>query len=358
MNVKYSIGIGFSSNCNMNCPFCYSKKKRKDKSDITLNDWYHFFDINAEYIKDVNYGTGENTTSSEWYELIKYIRENYPHIKQALTTNGSLYKYAMKSEIKKDIILKCINEVDVSLDYGDETKHNESRGNSNAYKWATGTLKFCQENNIPATIVTLGIDKTLEIDNLKEIFEIANTYNAKIRVNLYRPVVESEYFKPANFYNIIKALDWINAEHKITCLSDPLFSSIMSNSYKRNDPSGISSIRITQDGNIYPSTYLLFNNFVMGNIRDYKLSDKVENLDTNNFTIDNIPDICKKCENVERCKGGTMDRRYLWYKNFKEQDPYCPKRYGKPTRLRNYKINDDGFESIHDGYLPTMFFKY
>lgn len=355
---KYSIGIGFSSNCNMNCPFCYSKSKRKNEEKVMLSQWFDFFDRNYKVVKDINYGTGENTTSKEWYALINYIRGKYPHIKQALTTNGSLYKYVTEDSKKLDIVLRCIDEVDVSLDYGDPKKHNYNRGNPNAYNWVLGTLKFCKDNNIPSTIVILGIDDTLKIENLKQIFEIAKEYNAKIRINLYRPVVKSENFNPPTFENIIKAIDWISENHKITCLSDPLFSSIFSDNYTRYDPSGVSSIRITQDGNIYPSTYLLFDNFIMGNIRDYDLLANANKQKNKNFDTEYIPNICKKCENLNRCKGGTLDRRYLWYSSFEEQDPYCPKRYNKPVRYRNYKIYDDGFESVHDGYLPTMFFKY
>ena len=354
---KYSIGIGFSSNCNMNCPFCYSKNKRKNKNKLELTEWFKFFDRNEKAIKDINYGTGENTTSSEWYKLICYIRDNYPHIKQALTTNGTLYKCVTEEPEKYDIILRCIDEVDVSLDYGEPDRHNFSRGNPNAYNWAISTLKFCKDNNIPSTIVILGIDDTLKIENLHQIFEMAKKYDAKIRINLYRPVVESEHFSPPKFDNIIKAIDWINENHKISCLSDPLFSSVISDSYIRNDQSGISSIRITQDGNIYPSTYLLFDNFIMGNIKEYDLL-KQKRQEANDFNLSLIPKSCINCENLNRCKGGTLDRRYLWYKSFEENDPYCPKRYNKPVRYRNYKIYDHNFESIHDGYLPTMFFEY
>lgn len=42
MKKLYSVGLGFSSNCNMNCPFCYSRAKRNEGRDLSLDVWYDF----------------------------------------------------------------------------------------------------------------------------------------------------------------------------------------------------------------------------------------------------------------------------------------------------------------------------
>lgn len=71
---------------------------------------------NASSIGSVNYGTGENTTSDAWYALIDHIHEHYPHIRQAVTTNGSLYPVQKDDSEKREAIIRSIDEVDVSLD--------------------------------------------------------------------------------------------------------------------------------------------------------------------------------------------------------------------------------------------------
>lgn len=96
MKQKYALGLGFSSECNMNCPFCYSKEKRNYGYDIDIDIWYKFFEKNNKYIESINYGTGENTTSENWYKFINFIRTNFPNIRQALTTNGYLYEAQKK----------------------------------------------------------------------------------------------------------------------------------------------------------------------------------------------------------------------------------------------------------------------
>ena len=94
---KWNIGWGTVSHCNMNCQFCYSKHKRKDSKDLKYNDWIKFIDENHSKINSINYGTGENTLDETWFDLVAYIRRNYPQIRQALTTNGHLSE-AVKKE--------------------------------------------------------------------------------------------------------------------------------------------------------------------------------------------------------------------------------------------------------------------
>jgi len=177
-------------------------------------------------------------------------------------------------------------------------------------------------------------------------------------MNLFRPSSKDMKLKPASFAKIVEFFDWVHNNHKIISLSDPLFSSIFTDSYVKVDPSGESSLRITQEGNIYPSTYLLTENFIMGNITEINtLTEIMDSEIINLIKKIKIPEECRLCKNCDRCKGGTLDRRFLWNKTFDIKDPYCPKNYGLPSTLRRFTIDDTEFSSVHDGYLPTLFFK-
>ncbi len=356
MKRQFAIGLGFSSECNMNCPFCYSKFKRQQGEDVDIKLWYDFFLRNAGYIDSVNYGTGENTTSPDWYKLIEHIRNCYPHIRQALTTNGYLSHVMKTDEKKQKIVLNAIDEVDVSLDFGEPSKHNAYRGNTSAFDWANNTLTFCRDNGILPTIVMLGIDDTLRIDNMEKIFEIAGTYDAKVRINLYRPVDKQSHIKPASLTAILNFFEWVNTHHTILSISDPLFNALLSTEAPIADPSGFSSLRVTQDGNIYPSTYLLYDEFLIGNIKDFSMAtDLFDNAGIEALHKASIPAECKKCKHVEQCRGGVFDRRYIWYGSFEKRDPYCF--VEKSELCRKYIQNKAQFISVHDGYLPTLFFQ-
>ena len=162
---KWNIGWGPVSHCNMECQFCYSKYRRKDIKDLKYKDWKKFIDQNQAYIASINYGTGENTLDRDWFRLTDYIRVNYPEIRQALTTNGYLSE-AVKNKEHLDIFIRSLDEIDVSLDFSDEEKHGELRGQPKAYQWALKTLELCQTYAKQATMVFLGSKVNLYKENI------------------------------------------------------------------------------------------------------------------------------------------------------------------------------------------------
>jgi radical SAM protein with 4Fe4S-binding SPASM domain len=356
---KWNIGWGTTSLCNMKCKFCYSKFHRNETKDLGLKEWLHFVDGNHEYINSINYGTGENSISDDWFSLIAYIRTKYPEIRQALTTNGYTSEVIQRDSDKKKILLPAIDEIDISLDYADKKKHNEFRGQEHAFEWAIQMLKICKDENIQATIVCLGSARNMYTDNLEGIFKIAKEYNALVRINLYRPTEGINEFtkqfilSPEKLLNI---LYWIDRNHHILSISDALLSNLVTNSFEE-DPSGIDSIRILPDGSITPSTYLIEKNFIVGNILEKEVMKRLtKEMPMRAIIFDCIPEECKHCKYVQLCKGGVYDRRYIWNKTLSKKDPYCIYTPGGED-FNKIEITDAKFNSVHHGYLPTMFFE-
>ena len=355
------VGWGIVSACNMKCKFCYSADVRCEikNGDVGIKEWIDFIDRNYENIDSINYGTGENSLLDDWYQFVKYISDNYPQIKQAITTNGTLYEKMMKNHEYEKIVNDGISEVDVSLDYCDEQKHDDLRGLKGAYKNATSMLKYCKGTNIEATLVFIGINDVIRIENLEGIFDFAKEADCKLRTNIFRPMnIHDERIKSfvAEYGSIVKMLRWIDENHRILYLGDPLFSSILTNGEAASDPSGIKSIRILSNGDITPSTYLITKEFRKVNIKDAILND----VDVDTMGMDfKIPSKCANCQHKDRCKGGVMDRRYLWYGTFNEADPYCPFRAEnfEPDFKIRINPNNEKIVSVHKDYLPTMFFR-
>lgn len=295
------LGIGFTNACNMGCNFCYSKDNRLYSYRQPLDIWKTFFKNNGKYIQSINYGTGENALEDDWFRLIDYISYEFPNIIQAVTTNGSLAHILKTDSKKEEIFLRAIKEVDVSLDYNNKILHNNIRNNKFAYDWAIETIEYCNEHNIKLTIVTIGLDDTLKIKNISEIFKLAHKYNAINRINIYRKAADRNDECELSYDVLMEFLEWASKKQTVMDLMDPLFNSIAGGEDIVVDASGTNSYRIVSDGRIYPSTYLLTDDFLLGNINDKDFY--FDNVTIKQFR-DNIltPDYCKKCEFSNKCK--------------------------------------------------------
>jgi len=156
----------------------------------------------------------------------------------------------------------------------------------------------------------------------------------------------------------VNTLYYIDSKYKTLSISDPLFSSILTQTNFKPDPSGNNSVRILHNGMITPSTYLVSSDFQCYSITEKKILKKIEK-EGAFFDFSKIPPICNDCHLCKNCKGGVYDRRYLWYQDFSERDPYCPFRLENYLPKRYLHVhNDVKFRSVHDGYLPTLFFSY
>lgn len=358
MKMMWNIGWGVISDCNMNCEFCYSKTRRKETEDLCYNDWIKFIDENHDCINTINYGTGENTLSDDWFRLIRYIRNNFPDIRQSLTTNGHL-SHAVRKKENLEAFIQSIDEVDISLDFADKTKHNTFRGQPKAYDWAVSTLELCSKLKKQATIVFLGSDVTTSYENLDGLFSIAKKYNAILRMNLFRPTDGINPFSQRFIMDrkhFIDVIQYINSKYKILSVGDSYFSPVLTGKASP-DPSGENSIRILSDGSITPSTYLIKEGYSVGNIKQKEVLHTLT-LENNlkNIISETIPPECKDCVYSTVCRGGVIDRRYLWNGTLEKKDPYCNILYHHvlpPT----IKLSNEKFSSVHDGYLPTIFFR-
>ncbi len=205
----------------------------------------------------------------------------------------------------------------------------------------------------------LGSAKNVTHENIDGLFRIAKKYGAILRMNMYRPTEGVDDFSKefiVSYDTYVDALKYIENNYRIISMNDALFSSFLTN-VTVEDPSGDRSIRILADGSITPSTYLIDENFVIANIKEHCVLEKIEESGLLSGLIDKIiPEECKGCVYEKTCAGGVYDRRYLWYGTLYKKDPYCPGIFCEKTK-NPLKITVTDFNSVHDGYLPTIFFK-
>ena len=359
--MKWKIGIGFTSKCNMKCKFCYSKKYRNIKSNkINYEKLLEFISYNRGNIDAINYGTGECVLEDKWWDFIQEVRRLNKEIKQGITTNGSLY-VKVRRDGRKEILKNLINDVDISIDLANPNEHNFLRGHPKAFEFATKSLAICDELDIEKSIVMVATPKTFQLNNLEKLVELCNQYHCNLRINIYRPISVSKnqfIISPDQLYN---GLIFLLKHMKILSISDNLFSSLLGEKKYKGDFTGYSSCRILNNGFITPGTYLITKGWFSTNIFDNPYCD-LDNLhNTPQFRrilLSPIPQKCLNCEFMTYCRGGSYDRRWLFHKTLELPDPYCPFYLGKENPFRNISLNYSSKNSllVHDGYLPTMIF--
>lgn len=360
--IVWTVGWGYSDRCNMKCPYCYSRKARSVSSSIIeqkLSSAIAFALSNAKHIKSINWGTGENSLEKEWWHLVKELRLVAPDILQGVTTNGYLGALCTEDDEYLNIFVDCIDDLDVSLDFADESRHNALRGHPMAYDWAVETLRLCNEHGKPCSLVMVGSDESLCEVNIDEVFSFAKNYGCNVRINILRPTPGVSAVPPS-YKTIKQALIYIVDQYAVISLADPLFAALFGE--VASDESGTSSLRILPDGSITPSTYLTEKPWIACGIYDFqmpKLKDVGQQLPFSRISDSSLPVACERCPKAHSCKGGAKDRRILWYGDLSERDPYCPTRHDGD--LGWGEISSDGWGMkkgplIHDGYLPTLIF--
>ena len=80
--MKYSVGIGLTNNCNLNCGHCY--RDQSQISNITLKQMQTLFD--SIPIEAIGLGTGENILNPEFFQIIEFLSNQ--NVKTSVASNG------------------------------------------------------------------------------------------------------------------------------------------------------------------------------------------------------------------------------------------------------------------------------
>jgi 8-oxo-dGTP diphosphatase len=354
---NWTIGWGISSKCDLNCPFCYSKKNREFNNNVTLEDFKSFIINNAKNIRSINFGTGEPFLSPIFNDILKFLEITKNNLTIAVTTNGAIIERLNVPE-HLSLYSKIIDELDVSIDFCSPQLHNSFRGRFDAWERAISAIELGKKLNCKTCIVMVGMPQTITNDNISGMLSLANHFDVALRMNIYMPTNGnlSYILDQKQFFEIIMTLKNSSKQFET---SDPLISALLEfnsgcNYTKTN------SIRLLPNSTISPSTYLLEEPWAEKiNIGKFKLSQLSKVQAIYNWDNAPMPEECKKCGYKESCRGGSKERRILWYKTLLERDPYCPYRYNSTHPVNISPDKTDGKEnwmgpSVHLNYLPTF----
>jgi radical SAM protein with 4Fe4S-binding SPASM domain len=308
-----SLGIGLTSDCDLSCAHCYRDQDRI--YNLTLADIQNVCE--SLEIGSIGFGTGENGLNPEYFEILEYL--NAKQIKLTLASNG----YTLS--ITPDDVLKYFEDVEFSVDFPDQERHDKFRGQGN-WKTVMDGIERCRRLGIRVSV--LAVLMNLNYDELGKIAELAASFDADFRVNVYQPMYTDDFMP--NFDQYWQAFKALFDHSDIISVTEPLVNTFLGLNGLNGTPCGGRSMRITPDRLLKACVYWPNS--------DLTIEDLVEKKETifqsSAFKqTHNIPKFCLGCEHVSNCGGGCAARRIL-RGQFEKPDEYCPIFQGKSIQLK------------------------
>lgn len=309
-----SVGIGLTNNCNLHCAHCYRDQGRI--YNLTLDDIEKVCD--SLEIDSIGFGTGENGLNPQYLDITTYLKAR--GIKLTLASNG----YTLS--ITPDEMLSYFRDVEFSIDFPDQRRQDEFRGDGN---WQTimSSIERCARLGVKVSI--LAVLMNVNFKDQGRIAKLAASLGADFRVNVYQPMYTDKFM--LSFDQYWEAYQMLFDETEIISVTEPLVNTFLGLGNGNGTPCGGSSIRITPDRRLKPCVYWPTS--------DLTIEDLVERKETVFQTplfkaTHNTPQFCLSCEHVSSCGGGCAARRVLRGRP-NEPDEYCPVVRGQDIRLQS-----------------------
>jgi radical SAM protein with 4Fe4S-binding SPASM domain len=307
-----SLGIGLTSDCNLNCAHCYRDQDKIENLSLTdIQTVCESIPVSA-----IGFGTGENGLNPEYIDIIEYLHNR--QIKLSLASNG--YTLSITTDEK----LRYFSDVEFSVDFPDQHRQDAFRGKGN---WQTvmDGIDRCRQLGIRVSI--LAVLMSVNYQDLGKIAAMAGSFGADFRVNVYQPMYTGEFMP--SFDQYWQAFDILFKSAEIISVSEPLVNTFLGVNGLNGAPCGARSMRITPDGHLKGCVYWPESSLTISDLAKQKETV----FDTDYFQqTHRVPAFCSTCEHVQNCGGGCAARRKL-RNRFDTPDEFCPIFRDRPIRI-------------------------
>ena len=281
-NIKRKIIIELTNRCNLNCIHCCINANEYSK-DLEKSDILKLFDKIAYWNPDsIVLSGGEPLMRSDIWELLEYLREIYKGY-ITLCTNGLLIN---KNNI--DILKKCTNQIDISVDGVDEESCKIIRG-AGVFDKVIERINLLKENGYEKITLSMIItDKNAALENA--FYELNNRLGTK-------PVIRGLSIIGRGVKNRKQLTDLSEGE---VYIQDDFYDSknkavLSFGSCK----AGKANMFIRHNGDILPCPLLTDDKYKINNINEINCFEKVYDSQVKNPVMNQMVDIIEKCRTCE-----------------------------------------------------------
>jgi MoaA/NifB/PqqE/SkfB family radical SAM enzyme len=297
----YSVGIGLTNDCNLNCSHCYRDTGRID--NISLQQMRQICETIP--VDAVGMGTGENALNPEFDSIVHFLHQR--GITLSVASNG----YTLTTI--PDNVLRAFHDVEVSIDFATEAEQDAFRGPGN-WRLVHQATERCAELGIEVSI--LATLMRTNYDQMDRLVGLARQNGANLRVNVYQAVKTDVY--RLTYEEFWEGYRRLFAAGLIVSCSEPVVRAVLGLGEVQS-PCGRNSIRFNPRGQIIPCVYWPVALASTPSIPELaRVGEKV--LASDSFLVARqTPRSAANCP----CQGGCASRRAL-NGNLDDHDAYCP----------------------------------
>ena len=299
----YSVGIGLTNDCNLNCAHCYRDTQVINSLSLAQVKMI----CEALPVDSMGMGTGENALNPEFIPIVTYLSER--GVRLNIASNG----YSLTAI--PESILKMFSDVEVSIDFPSQADQDAQRGPGN---WALvhQAIERCHRLGIEVSILSTLMSTNFDL--MDQLVALARVDGCNLRVNAYQ-AVKTEAFRLsyAQFWEGYRRL--FSAGLVVAC-SEPVVRAVMGLPDAQS-PCGRRSIRINPRGQVIPCVYWPTgpeDTLAIGDLA--RLGDGV--LDQPAFRAARFDPIASSAVACA-CRGGCASRRAL-NRQMDAHDEHCP----------------------------------
>lgn len=317
--------------CNFNCIHCYSSSDNNLKEGELIVEQVKSLikELSKRGTEFLSIGGGEPLLYPQLIEVVKYAIKNGVSVE--ISTNASLVNDDIISKLK-NVGLKFIQ---VSLDGATAETYSKIRKGGDFNKVIDNIRKLVKHFIISTCVV---VNKL----NYKEIKDIVD-FSISLGVKFFRIIPLMEIGRASKIGRLQLSKNEFQDLYKMIIrkrgnTKDKIFIQFNENlivpqrkniSWMPNNHYGCSAGRTTcgidSCGNVYPCSYMTFDELKCGNIKETTLEEiwKKSPVLKRMRTISKLKGKCSKCEYLDLCRGGCRAAAYFKKFDLRDSDYLC-----------------------------------
>jgi MoaA/NifB/PqqE/SkfB family radical SAM enzyme len=297
----FSVGIGLTNDCNLNCAHCYRDTDQvRSLSLAQIKLICEFIPVDS-----MGMGTGENALNPEFISIVEYLQER--NIRLSIASNG----YSLTTIPEQT--LSAFQDVEVSIDHPTQAEQDAWRGEGN-WTLVHQAIQRCTRLGIEVSILATMMQTNYH--KMDQMVALARKDGVNLRVNVYQSVKTNTF--RLGYETFWEGYQRLFAEGLVVSCSEPVVRAVMGLEDTQS-PCGHRSIRFNPRGQMIPCVYWPVESSAPPSFEDlYQQGDRVME-DVSFQAARQVPASAANCP----CQGGCASRRAL-NSELDAHDDYCP----------------------------------